>query len=169
MTSQLANDYNPALRLLALPLAAMGWAGPVYTVRSSSLPTSSIGFFNCHLILGVTPSDPPMFADSAAAALEHERDVMLIRAGLAPEIDNAVSLDLAMRTPAELVTFSRYHFCERENGSLWLCPDGDTGPVMELSSRGLHLHLNRPFCNDERSDAACRAAARIVRLVRGKV
>lgn len=169
MNSHLVKEYNPALRLLALPLVAMAWAGPIRTVRSAYLPPSSIAFGDCKTLIGVTPADPPLFTDFFKAALEHRSDVLLIRAGLAPEFDNPVTVDIAIRTPAEVTTFTQYHFVERANGSLWLCAERSEGPAMEVSSRGLALHIRQPFCEEERADGACRAAAQIVRLSRGTI
>ncbi|OBX19497.1 hypothetical protein A9995_07030 [Erythrobacter sp. QSSC1-22B] len=169
MNLNLVKEYNPALRLLALPLVAMAWAGPIRTVRSAYLPPSSISFGDCKTVIGVTPADPPLFMDFSEAALEHGSDVVLIRAGLSPEVDNPVTVDIAIRTPAEVITFDGYHFVERANGALWICAERSEGPAMEVSSRGLGLHIRQPFGEEERADGACRAAAQIVRLSRGTI
>ena len=162
-------EYNPALRLLALPLVAMAWAGPIRTVRSPHLPPSSIAFGDCKLVIGVTPADNPVFKDFSKAAINLASDTILIRAGLSPEIDNPVTVDVAVRTPAELLIFRALHFMERENGDLWLCAERSQGPALKLGSCGLQLSMRQPFCDDERADGACRAAARIVRLSRGMI
>jgi len=164
-----AKEYNPALRLLALPLVAMAWAGPIRTVKSAYLPPDAIAFGNCRLVTAVTQANQPMFAHFANAADELVCDIILIRAGLFPEQENPVTVDIALRTPAELLVMRDYHFVERENGDLWLCGDTSKGPAMHLTSRGLKLHIRRPFCGEERADGACRAAAQIVRLARGQV
>lgn len=162
-------EYNPALRLLALPLVAMAWAGPIRTVRSPHLPLSSIAFDDCKLVIGVTPADGPIFKDFWKSAIDLVSDAILIRAGLSPETDNPVTVDVAMRTPAELLIFRAHHFMERENGELWLCAEKSRGPAMKLGRSGLKLSMRQPFCDDERIDGACRAAARIVRLSRGQI
>lgn len=162
-------DYNPALRLLALPLVAMAWAGPIRTVRSPHLPPSSIAFGDCKLVIGVTPADDPVFKDFPKAAVDLASDTILIRAGLSPEMDNPVRVDVAVRTPAELLVFCARHFVERANGELWLCAERSQGPALKLGSRGLELRMRQPFCDDERVDGACRAAARIIRLSRGQI
>ncbi|WP_341859303.1 hypothetical protein WKH79_00740 [Qipengyuania sp. GPGPB31] len=162
-------EYNPVLRLLALPLVAMAWAGPIRTVRSPHLPPSSIVFGDCKLVIGVTPADHPLYKDFSKAAIDLASDTILIRAGLSPEMDNLVTVDVAMRTPAELLVFCGHHFVERENGELWLCADRSLGPALKLGSCGLQLSMRQPFCDDERADGACRAAARIVRLSRGMI
>ena len=69
----------------------------------------------------------------------------------------------------ELLVFCGHHFVERENGELWLCADRSQGPALKLGSCGLQLSMRQPFCDDERADGACRAAARIVRLSRGMI
>ena len=163
------NEYNPALRLLALPLVAMAWAGPIRTVKSPYLPPSSIAFGDCKLVIGVTPTDALYFNNFERAAIDLASDTMLIRAGLSPEQDNPVTVDVAMRTPAELLIFRAHHFVERENGDLWLCAERSRGPALKLGSRGLELHMRQPFCDEERGDGACRAAAQIVRLSRGLI
>ena len=162
-------EYNPALRLLALPLVAMAWAGPIRTVRSPHLPPSSIAFGDCKLVIGVTPADDPVFKDFPKAAVDLASDTILIRAGLSPEMDNPVRVDVAVRTPAELLVFCARHFVERANGELWLCAERSQGPALKLGSRGLELRMRQPFCDDERVDGACRAAARIIRLSRGQI
>jgi len=164
-----AKEYNPALRLLALPLVAMAWAGPIRTVKCAYLPPDAIAFGNCKLVCAVTQADEPMFADFANAADELASDIILIRAGLSPEQDNAVTVDIALRTPAELLVKRAYHFMERDNGDLCLCASRSSGPAIQLTGRGLELHIRQPFSNDERADGACRAAAQIVRLSRGLV
>ena len=162
-------EHNPVLRLLALPLVAMAWAGPIRTVRSPYLPPSSIAFGDCKLVIGVTPADHPLFKDFSKAAIDLASDTILIRAGLSPETDNPVTVDVAMRTPAELLIFRAHHFVERANGELWLCAEKSRGPAMKLASSGLEFRMRQPFCDDERADGACRAAARIVRLSRGLI
>lgn len=162
-------EYNPALRLLALPLVAMAWVGPIRTVRSPHLPPSSIAFGDCKLVIGVTPADDPFFKNFSQAAIDLASDTILIRAGLSPEIDNLVTVDVAMRTPSELLIFRALHFVERENRELWLCADRSRGPALKFGSCGLELRMRQPFCDDERADGACRAAARIVRLSRGLI
>ena len=162
-------EYNPALRLLALPLVAMAWAGPIRTVRSPHLPPSSIAFRDCKLVIGVTPADNPVFEDFSKAAIDLASDTILIRAGMSPETDNPVTVDVAMRTPAELLIFRARHFVERENADLWLCAERSQGPALKLGSCGLELSIRQPFGDDERIDGACRAAARIVRLSRGQI
>jgi len=162
-------EYNPALRLLALPLVAMAWAGPFRTVPSPHLPPSSIAFGDCKLVIGVTPADNPFFKDFSKAAIDLASDTILIRAGLSPEIDNPVTVDAAVRTPAERLICRELHFMERANGDLWLCAERSQGPALKLGSCGLELRMCQPFCDDERADGACRAAARIVRLSRGQI
>ena len=120
-------------------------------------------------MIGVTPADHPFFKDFSKAAIDLASDTILIRAGLSPEMDNLVTVDVAMRTPAELLVFCGHHFVERENGELWLCADRSQGPALKLGSCGLQLSMRQPFCDDERADGACRAAARIVRLSRGMI
>ena len=169
MKLQKAKKYNPALRLLALPLVAMAWAGPIRTVRSSHLPPDAIAFGNCKLVTAVTQADEPLFSDFSNAADELTCDIVLIRAGLSPEQDNPVTVDVALRTPAELLVKHASHFVERANGDFWLCADRSSGPAMQLTGRGLELHIRQPFCEEERADGACRAAAQIIRLWRGLV
>ena len=164
-----AKEYNPALRLLALPLVAMAWAGTIRPVKSAYLPPHAIAFGNCKLVCAVTQANEPMFADFANAADELASDILLIRAGLFPEQDNPVTVDIALRTPAELLVRRDHHWVERENADLWVCADNSDGPAMQLTNRGLELHFRRPFSEEERADGACRAAAQIVRLARGMV
>ena len=130
-------EYNPVLRLLALPLVAMAWAGPIRTVRSPYLPPSSIAFGDCKLVIGVTPADHPLFKDFSRAAIDLASDTILIRAGLSPEIDNPVTVDAAVRTPAELLIFRALHFMERENGDLEQAV-AQPERVGETRVRGIH-------------------------------
>lgn len=164
-----AKEYNPALRLLALPLVAMAWAGPIRTVKSTYVPPDAIAFGNCKLVCAVTQADETVFANFANAADELASDIILIRAGLSPEQDNPVTVDIALRTPVELLVMRSCYFVERENADLWVCADNSDGPAMQLTNRGLELHFRRPFSEEERADGACRAAAQIVRLARGMV
>ena len=94
-------------------------------------------------MIGVTPADNPVFKDFSKAAIDLASDTILIRAGLSPEMDNPVTVDVAVRTPAELLTFRALHFMERENGDLWLCAEKSRGPAMKLGSSGLELRMRQ--------------------------
>jgi len=161
------NDYNPLLRLLSLPMGAIGWAGPVRMVRSCGLPAGTIKFDKARLIIGVTPCDVPVFDDLREAATQHKADVMLIRAGLFPETENPVRIDLALYGEPDVLLLTDYHFCRLSDRSLWLCPEKLEGPIVAIENRGLELYLSPPFTDLVRSDAACKAAAEIVRTMRG--
>lgn len=161
------NDYNPLLRLLSLPMGAIGWAGPVRTVKSCGLPAGTIKFDGAQLLIGITPCDLPVFEDLREAAIQHKADVMLIRAGLFPETENPVRIDLAIYGEPDVLLLTDYHFCRLSDHSLWLCPEKLEGPIVAIKKRGLELHLSPPFTDLVRSDAACKAAAEIVRTMRG--
>lgn len=151
-------------RVLAMPLQALR-VGPADLVRvADKLPASAVRIGSRGLIMAATPCDYPMFNQLEAIATRHDCDVMLVRTGLFPETMSAVTVDVALFTGLETVSLIDLHFCRRLDGSLWLVGEPNQATV-QIGERGLALCMEWPFVSGhERMEAACRAAAEIVRL-----
>lgn len=160
------SDFDSSRRLMALPVEAL--KPPVSNeLRGFGLPAGSLDLPFSNLILCSSPIAQSFFLPQMERARDHtQRDVMLVRAGLAPEILNPVFVDVAMTLPSGPITLTDLIFTRLRDGSLWLSPVG-RGAHLEIRPDGLALRTTPPFLTDfERSDGVCRAAAEIVQLTR---
>lgn len=155
---------DASTRILSVPLGALR-VGPADLVRvADKLPASAVRIGSRGLILAATPCAYPMFDNLEAIAARHQCDVMLVRTGLFPETMDPVTVDVALYTGLETVSLIDLHFCRRSDGSLWLVGEPNQ-PTVQIGQRGLALCMEWPFVTGhERVEAACSAAAEIVRI-----
>jgi len=163
-----AHAADPSLRLLALPLRALGRPGGLTLLTSSGLPSGAIEIVNANLVLAATPCAHPMFDGVAVYAADRlGKDVVITRTGLHPETLDPVTSDVALHSTAGVISLTDMLFARHEDGGLWLVRHGG-GPYVQITPGGLRLEMESPFVTwHEVGDAACRAAAEIVRLSAG--
>jgi len=125
-------------------------------------PAGEAGWLN--LIVAATPCAAPMFADAVKkVTVTQQRDVLLVRTGLWPELLDPVTAEVGLWCNGEAVLLDELLFFRHLDGSLWLVPEAGRAAV-SLSAAGLSLQLKMPFLDrDERSDGLARAAAEIKR------
>lgn len=160
---------DPCLRVLSLPLAAMGTALAEPTNIVSGLPEGALMIPSAGVILAATPCSAPLFHDKTALAAHHSGyDVMLVRTGLFPETLDMVSVDVVLQNQGSLVAIRELAFFRHRDGRLWLIRTQDP-LALTLDAHGLRIGTTLPFDDrEERSAGLCRAAAEIVRLSSGR-
>lgn len=153
-----------ATRLLVIPYKALGPDATAPLNVSSGLPVGAVEIASANLIMAATSCDGPMFSSTIErVARGHERDVLLIRAGLFPETMNPVTVDVALFA-RDVVTLRGLSLYRHHDNALWLLP-ADSGPCLAIEATGLRLEMLPPCTTyDERSDGLTRAATEIVRL-----
>ena len=162
--STLRLDGDISSRILSLLLEAIGKSDAL-PARAVGMPECSVSLHDARLIVACTPCSAPFFQERLVECTRQTgHDIVLVRHGLAPEILNPVTVDVALRTssgPLELNEMVLFR--DPENG-LWLVPNR-MGPFVKLRHDGLHLEMIAPFLTwDERSEGIGLAAREIARL-----
>lgn len=155
--------------VLALPFTALAVGPDHLTPISAGMPAGTCLIDALNLVVAATPCSAPMFAKTVAhVAQSRGHDVLLVRAGFAPETMDPVRVDVALIGGGP-VLLSNMAFFRHVDRSLWLVPEEGEGPFVLIDPSGLTLVIEQPFEDEwERSDGLARAAAQIVRTLRAR-
>ncbi len=158
---------GPWIDVLALPFAAMAIDIEDTAPITEGLPSGACLIEALNLVVAATPCSAPMFSDTVERFADlYDRDVLLVRAGFAPELLNSVCSDVAL-VGGDPVLLRELVFFRHVDRSLWLVAAKGDGPSVLLDLDGLTLVLEPPYDDPwQRSDGLARAAAEIVRLTR---